>query len=151
MSFQICFLYTLTAACTCFCITYSISEHYADCCVCLFISRCFLPPAPPGSAASTCRRRKKKKKKKKPRRPRETAVAAVENVRTRQRKQTGRQLSVFLCEVIMCSPRCFCSHANEVDRVGNHFQTLNRGKSRKGKTKAATKGCFAVVCVQKWR
>lgn len=92
-------------------------------------------------------KKKKKKEKKKTRRPRETAVAAVENVRTRQRKQTGRQLSVFLCEVIMCSPRCFCSHANEVDRVGNHFQTLNRGKSRKGKTKAGTKGCFAVVCV----
>ena len=82
------------------------------------------------------------------RRPRETAVAAlVENVRTRWRKQTGRQLSVFLCEVIMCSPRCFCSHANEVDRIGNHFQTLSQGKSRNGKTKARTKGCFAVVCV----
>lgn len=74
------------------------------------------------------KKKEKERKKKKPRRPRETAVAAVENVRTRQRKQTGRQLSVFLCEVIMCSPRCFCSHANEVDRVGNHFQILNRGK-----------------------
>lgn len=81
------------------------------------------------------------------RRPRETAVPAlVENVRTQRRKQTGRQLSVFLCEVIMCSPRCFCSHANEVDRIGNHFQTLSQGKSRNGKTKAGTKGCFAVVC-----
>lgn len=150
MSFQICFLYTLTAACTCFCITYFRA-----------LCRLLRLPIYQSVFSSSCpswlrcfhlqEEEKKEKERKKPRRPRETAVAAVENVRTRQRKQTGRQLSVFLCEVIMCSPRCFCSHANEVDRVGNHFQTLNRGKSRKGKTKAGTKGCFAVVCVQKWR
>lgn len=80
--------------------------------------------------------------------PCETAVAALlENVRTQRCKQMGRQLSVFLCEVIMCSPHCFCSHANEVDHIGNHFQTLSQGKSRNGKTKAQTKGCCAVVGV----
>ena len=99
---------------------------------------CLLPPAPPGSATSSCRKRC----------PHETAVMVlVENVRTQWHKQTGRQLSVFLCEVIMCSPRCFCSHANEVDRIGNHFQTLSQGKSRNSKTKAPTKGCCAVVSV----
>lgn len=59
----------------------------------------------------------------------------------------------FLCEVIMHSPRCFCSHANEVDCVGNHFQTLSWGESRNRKTKAGTKERFAAVavCAQKWR
>lgn len=124
-----------------------------DCCVHLFFwstipltmstalsAGFFFPPAPPGPTASSCKKRS----------PHEMAVvaaAAVENVRTHQRKQMGRQLSVFLCEVIMCSQCCFCSHANEVDHVGNHFQTLSRGKSRKGKTKARTKGRFAVACV----
>lgn len=137
---------TLTDACTWFCIMYIRGLHL---CLCLPVYLCFPSPAPPGSAAFSCRKH----------RPHETAVAAlVENVRMQQHKQTGRQLSVFLCEVIMCSPRCFCSHANEVDRIGNHFQTLSQGKSRNGKTKARTKGCcvvlLACVCcvyVQKWQ
>lgn len=67
-------------------------------------------------------------------------------------KRADSSLS-FLCEVIMHSPRCFCSHANEVDRVGNHFQPLSRGGSRERKTKAGTKERFAAVAVraEKWR
>lgn len=110
----------------------------------LFISRCFfffpLPAcSSPSSAASACRGMGKKKMKrnekgkKKAKQQQQQHGALVRrrrrkmSERRRRRKQTGRRLSVFLCEVIMCSPRCFCSHANEVDRVGNHFQTLNRG------------------------
>lgn len=102
------------------------ADVHSDCCMHLFCITYFRVLNLVGFSSS-CRKR----------RPRETAVAAmVENVRTQRRKQTGRPLSVFLCEVIMCSPRCFCSHANEVDRVGNHFKTLSQGKSRNSKTKA---------------
>ena len=133
------------------CIIWIFTPVYSRCSFCTPTNKCVLPPllfvslssgvfflphlpALPLPPAENC--------------PCETAVAALlENVRTQRCKQMGRQLSVFLCEVIMCSPHCFCSHANEVDRIGNHFQTLSQGKSRNGKTKAQTKGCCAVVSV----
>lgn len=61
-------------------------------------------------------------------------------------KRADSSLS-FLCEVIMHSPRCFCSHANEVDRVGNHFQTLSRGESRKRQNKGWNK---RTLCLPPW-
>lgn len=95
----------------------------------------------PGSAAFTCWRTEEEKREKEMKEEKQQHGALVRRrwkMSERRRKQTGRRFSVFLSEVIMCSPRCFCSHANEVDRVGNHFQTLHRGGGGK-KTKKETK------------
>lgn len=84
---------------------------------------CWLCPASRRRNAALVRRR---------RRRRRLASAGKKKMSERcgVNKRADSSLS-FLCEVIMHSPRCFCSHANEVDRVGNHFQTLSRGESRK--------------------
>lgn len=72
---------------------------------------------------------------------------------SRVNKRPDSSLS-FLCEVIMHSPRCFCSHANEVDRVGNHFQTLSRGRKQQRLEKQRLEQKNALLlslrAVEKW-
>lgn len=123
-----------------------VSEHYTPRNACLvficwlFSSSCpcwFCPASRRRNAALVRRRRRRRQK-----------MSEHSGVN----KRADSSLS-FLCEVIMHSPRCFCSHANEVDRVGNHFQPLSRGGSGERKTKAGTKEGFAAAAVraEKWR
>lgn len=126
---------------------YRVSEHYTPRYAILSLSaRCFLPLAPAGSAPLPAAETPPSRD--------DGSGRSLEKMSERSgiNKRADSSLS-FLCEVIMHSPRCFCSHANEVDRVGNHFQTLSRGESRNRKTKAGTKERFAAVaaCAEKWR